>query len=300
MDLKDVKVVDIASKVDPDAKPPKALSTFLLNRKLPMTFHNLPAQKHRNKFPYDQTYLTSLYVASKHRGLETNDVDFVLGGSTLDVLANCHIPNDTTYLAVGVPGTKIVLVAKHKEYMQNYSDPGFQFERFVAGKRFEDKHDTSIVEHMHLVEVAGHNIFFTAESDAVDEQGNAIEIRASNPRHWGTRIGFQMISNGACSLYAGTKLRRTMLKNVQLQRLETVIGTALHNRDVSELEENIASNLDALREAIKSGRFADGTVYEVRFSGYDLQLIPSEYKEGEVLLPRAEVVKKMLGFSDDE
>ena len=45
-----------------------------------------------------------------------------------------------------------------------------------------DTKDTRSVEHIHTMKVGNKIVFFRAEVDAVDENGAAIEIKASNPR----------------------------------------------------------------------------------------------------------------------
>lgn len=54
------------------------------------------------------------------------------------MLATREIPNGSQYLATKVPGAEIIMVVRYKEYVQDYSNVGFQFERFVTGKAFDD------------------------------------------------------------------------------------------------------------------------------------------------------------------
>jgi hypothetical protein len=62
------------------AQPPKLVP--LTTQQLPKSFEDLaPQQEHANKFPYGYYYVASLYVATKHRGMDMNEIDFVFGGS---------------------------------------------------------------------------------------------------------------------------------------------------------------------------------------------------------------------------
>jgi len=60
---------------------------------LPLDFRAMRGQPCPNSFPFNAGYLVPLYVAVC-RGLRLDAVDFLLGGSTLDVLANQRIERD--------------------------------------------------------------------------------------------------------------------------------------------------------------------------------------------------------------
>ncbi len=56
--------------------------------RLPVNFMlDLPPQNFPNRFPNDPGYIVPLHAALQ-RGVSLKDIDFVLGGSALDVLAN--------------------------------------------------------------------------------------------------------------------------------------------------------------------------------------------------------------------
>lgn len=130
--------------VDLSGMPPRLLSQSSLSRMTttPKYFRSsLPPDKHENKFPFGQIYLTCLHVAVKHRGVDLSTIDFAFGGSTLGVLATCNTDSNP-YVVVLVPGTNgsdgavggdnkqcshrrcTILVVKNKAYIQNLSDPG--------------------------------------------------------------------------------------------------------------------------------------------------------------------------------
>jgi hypothetical protein len=61
----------------------------------PMTFEDLPPNRHQPFFPYDSSHddslILSLYGSKKYFGLSTEKIDLLFGGSVLGVLANKHI-----------------------------------------------------------------------------------------------------------------------------------------------------------------------------------------------------------------
>ena len=99
--------------------------------------------------------------------------------------------------------TKCILVAKKKDYAQNLADVGFQFERYVTGGDMMDTKTNTSVEHIHIMKVGERTVLFRAEVDAIDGNGSALEVKASNPRYWGTKVMFQMISSGSSKLCQG-------------------------------------------------------------------------------------------------
>jgi hypothetical protein len=120
----------ILRHVELDALPPKLVPLSSERLRLPQFFTSLQnTREYANKYPYGQYHVASLYVASQHRGVDLNDIDFVFGGSTLEMLAQCD--NSDMYIVTRIPGTKkACLVVKFKEYTQNHGDLGFQFERW--------------------------------------------------------------------------------------------------------------------------------------------------------------------------
>ena len=87
---------------------------LLSSLKFPVSFvSGLPPQNLPNHFPNDPGYIVPLYVALQ-RGVSLNDIDFVLGGSALDVLANRSFDPDggCRYLVQRAAG--VIIVAKNK------------------------------------------------------------------------------------------------------------------------------------------------------------------------------------------
>jgi hypothetical protein len=293
--LEKASAKEIMDFVDVSMKPDKLERAAKLNSKLPLPFASLPPQNVKNAYPTGQYYIASLHAALACRGLKTSMVDFYFGGSTLEMLATQNISNDAKYLVALVPGTEIVSVVKHKEYIQNYSDFGFQFERFATGKSFRDKHDTSVVEHLQLLEIDGHRVFFAAEADAMDSGGDHVEIKASNPRYWGTKVMFQMVSNGSLTLCFGEKYRGT-LEKVKLLTLSEVANTALACENIAVLGRNICSALERLKESA-ANELATGDVFEIVFSGSKLKLHRSSESIHQ-LFPKKDAVHKLLAIQN--
>lgn len=285
--LANVTAREMIESIQLAVTPNKVISPNEINCMLPMHFETLSPQAIICKYPNNHYDLASLHVALKHRNIDT--VDFFFGGSTLEILAQRAIPHDSQYLATKVPGTDIIMVHKHKEYVQDYSNIGFQFERLVTGKTFRDRHREHHVEHMQLMKVAGYRVLFSAEMDAADDSGNPVEIKVSNPMYWGTKTMFQMISNGSSNLIVGTKSYGA-LYSVNMEDLSTVAMTTLVGTNVRMLESNIRDGLEALNR--QSGCFNDGKIFEISFDN-DLQLSPFSGDKN-VLLPANEVVEEML------
>lgn len=176
------------------AKPKRALSAELLNKECPKAFrYDLQPQEHDRQFPYHPSYLPPLYVAVADRKVPLRDIDFIFGGSVLDMLARCRttgISADSLYLAKLVPGSNTVVVGRYCNYTQDYTVPGFQFEHFATGGEFDDRHDHSVTTHLHIMKVGKYNVLFPTETDAVDAvlHDCPIEIKTSSPWNWGTHV----------------------------------------------------------------------------------------------------------------
>lgn len=126
------------------------------------------------------------------------------------------------FIVSRIPGTKCILIAKKKAYIKNLADAGFQFERYVTGGSMLDTSgNPKHVEHIHTMKVGQKNILFRAEVDAADADGSLVEVKASNPRYWGTKVMFQMISSGSSKLCHGEK-SRGVLTRITLKSLSRV------------------------------------------------------------------------------
>lgn len=118
--LATVNAREMIESVQLAVTPNKVVSPDEINRITPMHFETLAPQEIICNYPYNHYDLASLHVAFKHRNLDK--VNFFFGGSTLEMLAQKTIPDDSQYLATKVPGTDIIMVVKHKQYVQDYSN----------------------------------------------------------------------------------------------------------------------------------------------------------------------------------
>lgn len=288
---------DLTEYLDLSGTPPILLRP--LSVKTPRYFSSYPPDEHRNKFPFGNTKMTSLYVAACHRAADLSTIDFAFGGSTLEVLAT-HDTGSNPYVVTLVPGTEnntntssssssgcTILVVKNKEYIQNLSDPGFQFERLVTGKpmKGESSDTVSSVEHIQIMDVSGHRVLFGAEADAVhyDNDHDPVEIKASNPRYWGTKVMFQMISNGSTSLCHGTKQRGSVTE-ISIRSLHDVSKDAVpHRSSVERLEDNIRKSMASLKTQLVDAK--PGVVFHLSFVRSELVLTKARGRSADILPP---------------
>lgn len=280
---------EITDKIDLSTKPNTLVDIKKLNQMLPKRFERLSPQTHMNKYPYSHPYIASLHVAVKYRGIDLDDIDFVFGGSTLGTLASNETDDSAQYFATLVPYTKkSIMVVKIKEYEQDYSVPGFQFERFVTGRKFSDKHDVSLVEHLHIMKNGKYKVLFSGETDAMNDDG-PIEVSTSNPRYWGTKKMFQMLSNGSIGFCAGTK-GRGELRHIKVMTLSEVTKDALSTAAVASLEKNVLQNMDQLKSSL-DGTPKTSSPLELSFKTGKMELTLRKHDK---LLPSDAVVEKLL------
>eukprot|EP00435_Cladocopium_sp_Y103_P012299 s161_g3.t1 len=164
--------------------------------KLPVSFRELkPQRTSAGSFPFHGGMMACLHVTAK-RGVDLQDIDFLIGGSILAFLCEKG-KKDATYLAQKCPGTNIVVMSKHKTYEQNFGQRGFQFERLVTGQDMYGLHDLTTHEHLQLLRIGEFRVLVTAEVDAVDDLGRPVEIKSGDPRFFGIKEMLQMISSGS-------------------------------------------------------------------------------------------------------
>lgn len=86
----------------------------------------------------------------------------------MEILANKDTDN-VPFIVTRVSGKKTILVVKRKEYTQNLTDAGFQFERYLPAN---SDGPLEFVEHMHLLKVGRYKVLFRAEADALSNPRN--------------------------------------------------------------------------------------------------------------------------------
>jgi hypothetical protein len=289
--LYNVKSGDILKGIDYLGRPNQVLAINELCTKCPWKFSKSKSQSRKNVFPYDPSYLVPLHVAAKDRNVNLEKVDFLFGGSTLYMLATQNITSGCAFYAQLVPGTNILLVQKQQSYNQNLSDPGFQFERLVCGHyQQEDKGDYGTSHHLQILSIANrYKILVSAECDGVDKDNNPVEIKCKvKNKKTDEKTVFQMISSGSLSLYVGTKTK-TAVTSIRSETLGSLIKSTIKSTNrAKQLERNLMTGLNNLREAVQAGALANGRVMILSFDGGRLKLNPFQ------LLPVESVVKDLL------
>ena len=287
----------VTARIDLDGMPHKLVN--LKRLQVPKRFRSgLPSNKYVNKFPYGQIEIACIYVAAKHRGLDLTDVDFVFGGSTLDLLASqtavrenddklMSMERHTPYFATRIPcgsgdgGSRQgpILVCKQKEYVQDVCHECLQFERYVTGQDITGGIGDELldfVEHIHLMKVGPYKVLFHSEIDAMitnnkNGRTSLVEVKMSNIIFQKTRGLFQMISSGSSALCLGergyggrNKMNRVM--SIDLKSLSDVARATLDRpkrkrgsgTDVTMLERNIIHGMKVLKSEFSDEVKGDG------------------------------------------
>ena len=214
----DVTEQDIRSRLDVTDNPVGIPQLNLAKAKVPVQFTNPKPQYLTNRFPNDPGVAASLAAAAA-RGMDLGDVDFVFGGSTLNVLSSLATDNKV-YLVQRIG--KVIAVIKHSEYTSDLSARGFQFKRHVTGERMGARMSEDCVVGMQVARIGSFRVLFHADLDAVDADGTRLEIKSGNPQRFGAKEMFKMVSSRAGSLvYAKCKGN----KLVGIER-ESIAGVA--------------------------------------------------------------------------
>jgi hypothetical protein len=272
-----------------DAKPRQVVP--LSSLRLPMAFKQLPEQRVGNTFPFDAGFAVPLYVAQE-RGVDLRSVDFVLGGSALNVLASRKIDRNNSceamrYLVQKCPVTGVTVLAKSAVYSTDYGSKGFQFERLLTGRDLDDDLDRRHFESLQLIKVAGFTVLFAAEVDAVDIFGMPVELRSSRMRcrQRTMKTMFQMMSSGTETLVQAGRIG-PVLTDVSASSLDDVVGMLA----AESLAAAAGSIAEALR-ALKRSDIATDVPTELDFEAGALVLKPCP--DGD-LLPSESVVKELM------
>ena len=246
---------------------------------------NLRPQEVPSKFPFKAGFLPALVMAQR-RGLDLQQVDFVLGGSGAAMLAKRSIKEGTKYLVQRVPGSGALVVGKTKVYTQDFSTFGFQFERLVTGEPLDGLHDLEQHEAIQLVDVGGFRVLFVAEIDAVDAAGMPVEIKSGNPKYFGIDLALQMLSSGASMLLRADRDGSLVTQAIAVPFAEFVRDLGVQK--VKQSEKTLVAALEELRSAASASNgacelqvAADRSLYLTR-------------SDEDALLPAASVVEELL------
>lgn len=273
--------------LDLDGKPDELVDPKSI--KTPKSFLTLPPHETKNTFPHGNLDIIALHVAARYRDVDFATIDFAFGGSTLQMLATCD--DSDPYMVTIVPGTNTILVVKNKDYTHNSADVGFQFERLMTGTPMGDYplDDASSVEHMRIMNVGAYRVIIRAETDAMMKD-SPVEIKASNPRYWGSKVMMQMISSGSTKLCHGRKGRGNLI-GVEIQSLQQVAQSALTGSSIKTLESNIEKGMQSIVDQTKDA--SPGDVFKISFKGDTLKLFPARGRSADIL-PPAGITKALM------
>jgi hypothetical protein len=283
-----------SSRLDMNGRPPKL---HIPTIRMPYSFRSLAiATSFENKFPYGQLECVHLHAATR-RGVDWTATDFCIGGSVMSMLADRCIATDPYFACKLCHTAGTILVAKCKDYTVELGDTGHQFEKLVTGS--SNSCDIEFTEHLQLMKVGTFDVLFRAEVDAISaETGLPIEIKASNPRYWVTKVMLQMISSGSTVLCEGTKSRGSLVK-ITTRSLSSVARDAIDDRaHMKRLESNILKGLSEIEKQME--RVDDGVVHKIAFVGSTMQmkLEPVRTRAAFTFLPNDEVMKELLTNSN--
>ncbi|CAD7937246.1 unnamed protein product [Amoebophrya sp. A120] len=331
-----------ATVFDPEIPQISDLRQLNLHR-LPQVFATeaLPPQIKPQAFPHVTPRVLGLFLA-KTKGIDLDKVDFSFGGSTLEVLLKRDISNvsygprgvripqeDYCYRVQKVAG--VICVSKCDNYVKDYSDSGFQFERLVTGGEFRDRHDESHngTEHVQLLEFCGREtndhvsgvdgadfcpfqILFTTDADAKtgknaagkkDERDDLVEIKSGNPANFGRKLVLQMLSSGARQLVYADKRSRNEVSQVKTLYYPDVVCRFLRAGEKQGMVTDLSAALTELREAAADipdclyGSEGECVAFDLTFDTRDpkkpMRLVPAK-KYADCSLSPKEVLRGLL------
>jgi hypothetical protein len=283
---------EILQQIDINQKPKEILPLSQL--KLPCSFDaSIPPAYCPNKYPFGQYGVASLYVASKYRNVDLNNVDFVFGGSILEMLAR-HDTNKP-HMVCRIPTIKsnhTFLVQNCNQYTKNSADIGYQFERYITTGSMSYDDSNVIFDHMQVMDIgARFKVLICAEVDAIDHGTDPIEIKAKQ-KNWGTKLTFQMISSGSPTVCHGRKDKNDVITNIETQSLSEVAAVALRNISYQSLERNIVDGMQALFDQMKDVQ--DNESYEISFKSNGELSLQQVRTRNAIMLPPDKVVKELL------
>lgn len=302
-DPEDLVAADFLGCLPDNFQLPVVQDVQTLNEKLPLKFEKAKGPVHLYKFPYDDTFLTPMHVAVQRDGFDLNEIDFVMGGSPLHMLAHAAPPGKSSsrrpgdkqkqFIACLVPGTNIVEVKWHEDYEINLSDKRYQLRRFVTEGNVKGEADKDSFGHVHLMTIGGRfKVLFCGETDAVDSNGDLVKIKSGDAMYWDSRLAFQMISGGFAKMFGGKK-EGDSLEKVMDYALPAVLRRYCPRHAVSFFEENILTSLKRLREFADEGLFEEGKAsYQVSFDKSDIVLERLVNRQSHY--PALDVVSEML------
>ena len=216
----------------------------------------------------------------------------MVGGSVLTAMTSTSKKEDTTYVACTIPGSKgTKMICKLKDYDVSPHSYGLQFERLLTGGSIGEKHSYS---HMQLLKINGYMVLFVAETDAVDKNKKAVELKLGSHDSSGSKKEayknstiLQMISNGSNTLVHGERKGRQII---------SVTKTYLHELINSITPRNKAKMVESISHAFTelSLKMYDDYVNEINF-GRNLRC--TKLPEVQILPPASVVMSYLLNVT---
>jgi hypothetical protein len=289
--LSDIKLKEqITSKINLHGKP-KPLSPFH-KRQFPYDIESLPTHGFYTKFPYCQYEIASLHVASVHRGVNLDAMDFVLCDSALEMLATKS--NEHPHVAVRIPHSSsqgAILVLKNDKLFRDYARVQFQFQRVVTGTTAAYNLQTAVEfsEHLHEMQVGTYRVLFVGEVHA-SYNDEAVEVKCIRIKDLAIDTMLHMISSGSLWLCHGNRDFQ-YFRSAALMDLTKLVKRALRKVNGKTIQRHILENLAGIKAQMDKNNDADN-VYELKFVDGSLQLLPMD--KSVVVFPSSEVVRGLL------
>lgn len=236
--LSQVKATEVRSIVNTseEASRPRELKIPPASS-FPFLFRDdLPKQRYVNIFPHDPGSIVPIYVAMT-RGVKLEDIDFVLGGSSLNTMVSQRIPKGDKILTQKVGN--VIILRKHKPYAGDKADIGFQFERLVTGGAIADKDDLTVCENLHIMDIGGFKVLFSAEVDAIAYHSPnrvtcyPVEVKANIKKSQRRReLMWQMISSGS-QMCVSAERKGLRLAGIEMTSLGSIVAERRHELERS-------------------------------------------------------------------
>jgi hypothetical protein len=317
--------VALKACIDYSSRPAELINVRAFREKeLPLCIPASSPNQYANEYPYDVPQLASLHVALKNASVSgISDIDFVLGGSSLNYLATrSSASRDEHYIVYQIPETNVVCLKNHKKYLRDLSELGHQVEHILTSAPSADTTPSiNIVEHLQLASIGGkYKALIAAEVDARttgkqlvdcinepvckkprrrddDDDEVLVEIKSGKPQYYGTKTMFQMISSGSAALCRVEKDNHSRtVTGIRLQALSEVVSDALDSSQTTAvaLETQIVKNLTTLHDFFikPHSDHEGGTIWKLSFDEHGVLKL-SRYNGNDVL-PSVDVIRELL------
>jgi hypothetical protein len=301
---------EILDQIDWEGRPNSIVESICAMPLPPYFTVPLAPFRHRNQYPFGQSDVAALRVAAR-RGLDLDSIDFYFGGSALGMLATRNTCDAETaqevFYCARIPGlSRTLMVVKRKNFVQDRSVAGFQFERLVTGQRLDERDaDCTTNFHLHLVLVSCFRVLISRETDATTPCCEPVEIKANNPRWWSQEMVVQLVSGGCATMVHGDRYTR-QVRSISLSSLVSQVfgipgaGPGQQNPTIRQAEDSIFRGMVDLAAA--AANLQEGMVHHIRVDATTRGLRVSPVVAGtgardepwRELLPPSGVVRELL------